>query len=84
MIFSKGTLFICGIMFAIGAILFYLCYIVSFVELLLIGRLIVGLSSGITTAVLGMYLSEIPPSELRGTLATFSGLGLFDSIASNT
>lgn len=46
---SKGTLFICGIMFSIGAVLFFLCYIVSFVEILLIGRFIVGLSSGITT-----------------------------------
>lgn len=75
--FSKGTLFICAIMYAIGAVLFYLCYIVSLVELLLIGRVIVGFASGITTAVLGMYLSEIPPPELRGTLATFSGLGLW-------
>lgn len=73
--FSKGALLICGIMFAIGAILFYFCNILSLVELLLIGRFIVGLSSGVTTAVLGMYLAEIPPSQLRGTLATFSGLG---------
>lgn len=67
---------ICGCMFATGAILFYFCNILSRIELLLIGRFIVGLSSGITTAVLGMYLAEIAPSELRGALATFSGLGL--------
>lgn len=63
-------------MFGIGAILFYFCNILSHIELLLIGRFIVGLSSGVTTAVLGMYLAEIAPSELRGALATFSGLGL--------
>lgn len=32
---------------------------------------------GMTTAVLGMYLAEIAPSELRGTLAVFSGLGMW-------
>lgn len=72
---SKGALLSCGIMFGIGAMLFYLCRILMFVELLVLGRFVVGLSSGVTTAVLAMYLSEIPPSELRGTLAVFSGLG---------
>lgn len=47
------------------------------VELMIVGRLVVGLSSGMTTAILGMYLSEIAPSELRGTLAVFSALGLY-------
>lgn len=75
-VFRKGSLFICGIMFAIGAVLFYFCRIASSVEMLLFARFIVGLSSGITTAVLAMYLSEIAPSELRGTLATFSGMGM--------
>lgn len=81
--FSKGALLICGVLFGLGAIFFYLCYMVSRIELLLIGRFIVGLSSGVTTAVLGMYLAEIAPSELRGALATFSGLGLLIDIFMN-
>lgn len=67
---------ICGIGFAISAVIFYFTRIVRFVELLLLGRFIVGLASGLTTAVLAMYLAEIAPPELRGTLATFSGLGM--------
>lgn len=68
---------ICAILFAIGAAFFGFCRTLSSVEMLLVGRFIVGLSSGMTTAVLGMYLAEIAPSELRGTLATFSGLGQY-------
>lgn len=83
MIIRKGALLTCGILFAIGAASFYFCRIIGLVELLIVGRFIVGLSSGITTAVLGMYLSEIPPSELRGTLAVFSGLGLYWMIQIN-
>lgn len=76
----KGSLLICGIMFAIGAVLLYFCRSLQSVEMLFIARLIVGLSSGITTAVLAMYLAEIAPSELRGTLATFSGMGMLNKL----
>ncbi|XP_055319987.1 solute carrier family 2, facilitated glucose transporter member 1-like isoform X2 [Sitodiplosis mosellana] len=72
----KGALLTCAILFAIGAVLFGFCRALSSVEVLIVGRFIVGLSSGVTTAVLGMYLGEIAPSELRGTLGTFSGLGV--------
>ncbi|XP_031640483.1 solute carrier family 2, facilitated glucose transporter member 3-like isoform X2 [Contarinia nasturtii] len=72
----KGALLICGILFAVGALFFFFCRALSSVELLMAGRFIVGISSGVTTAVLGMYLAEIAPCELRGTLGTFSGLGI--------
>lgn len=68
---------ICGILFAIGALIFFFCRILSSVEMMILGRIVVGLSSGMTTAVLGMYLSEIAPSELRGTLGVCSGLGWY-------
>lgn len=50
------------------------------VEVMLLARFIVGIASGTTTAVLGMYLAEIAPSELRGTLATLSALGMWISL----
>lgn len=71
----KGALLVCGILFAVGAVFFFLSRVLTLLELLIVGRFIVGLSSGVTTAVLGMYLAEIPPSELRGTLAVFSSIG---------
>lgn len=44
--------------------------------MLLIGRLIVGLSSGLVTATLPMYLAEVAPPAQRGTLGVFCGVGV--------
>lgn len=46
------------------------------VELLLLGRTLVGLAAGLTTSVLPMYLAEVSPTKLRGTISTLCGLGL--------
>lgn len=75
--FRKGSLLICGILFTIGAILFYTCRAAKSVELLLLGRLIVGLASGLTTSTVPMYLAELAPLELRGTLAVLASMGLY-------
>lgn len=46
------------------------------IEALLLGRLLVGLASGLTTASLPMYLAEIAPLALRGTLGVFCAVGV--------
>lgn len=71
----KASLLCCGVMLSVSSILFYLCRIVGSVEILLLARLIVGLASGLTTSILPMYLLEIAPLELRGSLAVLTGLG---------
>lgn len=81
-IYRKGSLLICGILFAIGALLFYLCRIFNSIEILLCGRLIVGLASGLSTSIAPMYLAELAPLELRGTLAVLTSMGLYFVIAS--
>lgn len=71
----KVALVYCGNLFAVGTVLFYLCRVCSSVEILIAGRLIVGLASGLTTSILPMYLAEVAPLELRGTLAVLIALG---------
>lgn len=71
----KGSLLSCGMLFAVSAVLFYLCRFLGSVEVLIVARLIVGLSSGMTTSILPMYLAEIAPLELRGTIAVLVSLG---------
>lgn len=71
----KASFLICGILFTIGAVLFYFCRSFKSVELLIIGRVVVGLASGLTTTIIPMYLAELAPLELRGTLAVLVGLG---------
>ena len=46
------------------------------VEMLILGRLLVGLASGLTTATLPMYLTEVAPLALRGTLGVFCAVGV--------
>ncbi|XP_049317599.1 solute carrier family 2, facilitated glucose transporter member 3 [Bactrocera dorsalis] len=72
----KGCLLISGGLFTLGAILFFFCRAAGSVEMLLLGRLIVGLGSGLTTAVLPMYLTEIAPLALRGTFGVLCSMGV--------
>ncbi|EDW85589.1 uncharacterized protein Dwil_GK23076 [Drosophila willistoni] len=72
----KACFLICGVLFTIGAVLFFLCRAASSVEMLVIGRFIVGLASGLVTATLPMYLSEVAPLSARGTLGVFCAVGV--------
>lgn len=59
-----------------AAICFILSYEISSVEMLLLGRFVVGLSSGLTTAVVPMYLTELSPLRLRGATGVLCPLGM--------
>ncbi|XP_055921400.1 solute carrier family 2, facilitated glucose transporter member 3 isoform X1 [Eupeodes corollae] len=72
----KGCFLICGLLFVLGAIQFMFCRMASSVEMLLLGRLFVGLASGLTTTSLPMYLTECAPLALRGTLGVFCAVGV--------
>jgi MFS transporter, SP family, solute carrier family 2 (facilitated glucose transporter), member 3 len=60
----------------LGSLSFQFCRSFASIELLIIGRLLVGLASGITTTCLPIYLSEIAPLQLRGTLGVFCSMGM--------
>lgn len=59
-----------------GAVLFLFCRAANSVEMLVIGRFIVGLASGLVTATLPMYLTEVAPLAVRGTLGVFCAVGV--------
>ena len=44
-------------------------------EVLLVGRLVVGLCAGLNTVLVPVYVSEIAPVNLRGGLGVFNQLG---------
>lgn len=52
------------------------CRVLKSVEMLILGRLIVGLASGMTTTVLPMYLIEISPLPLKAALGALFGMGV--------
>lgn len=67
---------VCTILFFIGSICFLCCRQLESIGLLIVGRFIVGLASGLTTGTVPMYLSEIAPIELRGTLGVLCSMGV--------
>ncbi|CAH9119145.1 unnamed protein product [Cuscuta epithymum] len=56
---------------AIGA---YLCATAQSVETMIVGRLLAGLGIGISSAIVPLYISEISPTEIRGTLGSVNQL----------
>ncbi|XP_055629804.1 solute carrier family 2, facilitated glucose transporter member 3-like isoform X2 [Toxorhynchites rutilus septentrionalis] len=72
----KKSYLLCGVLQTLGGVCFLCCRTFSSITVLLIGRIIVGISAGLTTGILPMYLSEVSPTKLRGTISTLCGLGL--------
>uniref|UniRef100_A0A182SY98 Major facilitator superfamily (MFS) profile domain-containing protein n=1 Tax=Anopheles maculatus TaxID=74869 RepID=A0A182SY98_9DIPT len=72
----KKSFLCCAILLTAGALCFLSCRAASSVELLLLGRLLVGLASGLTTGVIPMYLAEVSPIKLRGAMGVLCPLGL--------
>lgn len=56
---------------AVGAIL---CATAQSVQTLIIGRLLAGIGIGISSAIVPLYISEISPTEIRGTLGSVNQL----------
>ncbi|XP_047311735.1 plastidic glucose transporter 4-like [Impatiens glandulifera] len=56
---------------AVGA---FLCSTAQSVQTMIIGRLLAGIGIGITSAIVPLYISEISPTEIRGTLGSVNQL----------
>ncbi len=68
--FRKGGLLFNNILMLIaGLFMFAAKYCGSF-EMILIGRLIIGINSGLNAGLAPMYLSEISPTALRGAVSS--------------
>ncbi|EZA58672.1 Solute carrier family 2, facilitated glucose transporter member [Ooceraea biroi] len=72
----KGALCVGNICGIVGGVLFLLVRVVNSVELLLLGRVIVGLSGGLATCLLPMYMTEVAPLKLRGAVGVLCQLGI--------
>ncbi|XP_026747656.1 solute carrier family 2, facilitated glucose transporter member 1-like isoform X2 [Trichoplusia ni] len=72
----KMATVVTNVLSAAGALLFLLCERVNSVELLILGRLLVGLSGGLTTSIVPMYLTELAPLRLTGALGVACPMGV--------
>ena len=78
---SRPTLIIAHCLVVIGSLLSFAAVYASAPEMIYIGRLLVGIKCGIGNCIVPMFLAEIVPYHLRGTLTTchqlFITLGIF-------
>ncbi|CAK9149852.1 unnamed protein product [Ilex paraguariensis] len=65
------TFILDAIPLAVGA---YLCATTQSVQTMIIGRLLAGIGIGISSAIVPLYISEISPTEIRGTLGSVNQL----------
>ncbi|CAN4079954.1 unnamed protein product [Withania somnifera] len=65
------TFLLDAIPLAVGA---FLCTTAQSVQAMIIGRLLTGVGIGISSAIVPLYISEISPTEIRGTLGTVNQL----------
>uniref|UniRef100_A0A8C2U6R5 Solute carrier family 2 member 9 n=1 Tax=Coturnix japonica TaxID=93934 RepID=A0A8C2U6R5_COTJA len=77
----KCTLLLNNVFAVAAAILMSLSQVAGSFEMLILGRIIMGVDAGISLSALPMYLSEISPKEIRGSLgqvtAIFICVGVF-------
>lgn len=72
----RGAIMVCHASSLVAAVLFVSTKAAGSVEMLLLARLIVGISSGLVTATVPMYLTEIAPISIRGAMGVLTPLGL--------
>lgn len=65
-----------NILAIIGGILMGFSKLAKSVEMLIIGRFIIGLFCGLCTGFVPMYISEVSPTSLRGAFGTLNQLGV--------
>lgn len=77
---SKQTLFLNNLPAMVGSLMMFFSYHAKAPLLLIIGRLVVGFNGGVNTAVAPVYLSEIAPVKLRGSLGVLNQFGIVTGI----
>ncbi|CAN9512452.1 unnamed protein product [Ophioblennius macclurei] len=70
----KGTLLVNNGFAVIAALLLSLGEMSRSFEMLIVGRLIMGVDSGIALSALPMYLGEISPRHIRGSIGQFNSI----------
>uniref|UniRef100_A0A3Q0RQC3 Solute carrier family 2, facilitated glucose transporter member 5 n=1 Tax=Amphilophus citrinellus TaxID=61819 RepID=A0A3Q0RQC3_AMPCI len=72
----RNSMLMANVLAFISAIFMGFSKLAASFEMLTIGRLIVGVYSGLSTGFVPMYIEEISPTSLRGALGTLHQLGV--------
>ncbi|XP_059185028.1 solute carrier family 2, facilitated glucose transporter member 1 [Centropristis striata] len=72
----RNSMLMVNVLAFLAAILMGFSKMASSWEMLIIGRFVVGLYSGLSTGFVPMYVGEVSPTALRGALGTLHQLGI--------
>lgn len=72
----KNSMLMANVLAFIAAAFMGLSKLAASFEMLIVGRFIVGVYSGLSTGFVPMYVEEISPTSLRGALGTLHQLGV--------
>ncbi|XP_077296953.1 solute carrier family 2, facilitated glucose transporter member 3-like isoform X2 [Arctopsyche grandis] len=72
----KGGIILTNGVALLASVFFISSFPSNSVEMLLIGRLLVGLSGGLATSIIPMYLIELAPIKVRGSMGVLCPLGV--------
>ncbi|KFO15001.1 Solute carrier family 2, facilitated glucose transporter member 1, partial [Balearica regulorum gibbericeps] len=72
----RNSMLMSNVLAFIAAVLMGFSKMAFSFEMLILGRFIIGLYSGLTTGFVPMYVGEVSPTALRGALGTFHQLGI--------
>ncbi|KAM6097306.1 solute carrier family 2, facilitated glucose transporter member 3 isoform 3-T3 [Chlamydotis macqueenii] len=72
----RNSMLLVNILAFAGGTLMALSKMAKAVEMLIIGRFIIGLFCGLCTGFVPMYISEVSPTSLRGAFGTLNQLGI--------
>lgn len=72
----RNSMLMVNLLAVAGGCLMGFCKIAQSVEMLILGRLIIGLFCGLCTGFVPMYIGEISPTALRGAFGTLNQLGI--------
>ncbi|XP_066546500.1 solute carrier family 2, facilitated glucose transporter member 1 isoform X2 [Amia ocellicauda] len=72
----RNSMLMANVLALLAAVLMGFSKLAASWEMLIIGRFVVGLYSGLSTGFVPMYVGEIAPTALRGALGTLHQLGI--------
>uniref|UniRef100_A0A9L0SM22 Solute carrier family 2, facilitated glucose transporter member 3 n=1 Tax=Equus caballus TaxID=9796 RepID=A0A9L0SM22_HORSE len=72
----RNSMLIANLLAVTGGCLMGFCKLAESFEMLILGRLIIGLFCGLCTGFVPMYIGEISPTALRGAFGTLNQLGI--------
>ncbi|XP_062402395.1 solute carrier family 2, facilitated glucose transporter member 1-like [Sardina pilchardus] len=76
----RNSMFMANALAFISAALMGFSKLAASWEMLIIGRFVIGLYSGMSTGFVPMYVGEVSPTSLRGALGTLHQLGIVSGI----